>query len=91
MRFQTGPVILIMFKSSKLDFEGCYYLKNIVGMKNEVCMCNISMGRKICRLMIILIKIRLHNLINRKTKIIDLWLRSLEHNSFQTCLKLSES
>ena len=28
---------------------------------------------------------KLHNLINHNTNLNDLWLRTLEHNSFQTC------
>ena len=33
---------------------------------------------------------RLHNLINHNTYLCDPWLRTLEHNSFQTCWKLSK-
>ena len=33
----------------------------------------------------------LHNLINHNANLSDLWLRKLEHNSFQTRRKLSES
>ena len=33
----------------------------------------------------------LHNLINHNTNLSDTWLRTLEHNSFQICGKLSES
>ena len=32
-----------------------------------------------------------HNLINHNTNLCDPWLRTLEHNSFQTCWKLSKS
>ena len=36
--------------------------------------------------------IRLHNLINHKANLSDpYWLRTLGHNSFQTCWKLSDS
>ena len=34
---------------------------------------------------------RLHNLINHNTNLSDTCLRTLEHNSFQICRKLSES
>ena len=33
----------------------------------------------------------LHNLINHNTTLSDPWLKTLEHNYFQTCRKLSES
>ena len=35
--------------------------------------------------------IRVHTLINHNTNLSDLWLKIQEHNSFQTCWKLSES
>ena len=35
--------------------------------------------------------IRLYNLINHNTNLGDPWLRTLEHNSVQTCWKLAES
>ena len=70
-----------------------YYLVIIFSMKNGVSMCNISMERKICRLMERKIcclhggmkTTILHNLINHNTNLNDPWLRSLDHNSFQTC------
>ena len=60
-------------------------------MKHGVSMCNISMEWKLCRLHGGIKKIRLHNLIDRITKLSDPWLNILEHNNFQTCWKLSES
>ena len=57
---------------------------NIVS-KNDVSMCNISMERKICRLHGGMKTTILHNLINHNTNLNDPWLRSLDHNSFQTC------
>ena len=35
--------------------------------------------------------IRLHNLTNHNTNLNDPWLRTMEHNSFQACWKLTES
>ena len=58
-------------------------------MKNEVYMCNISMKRKLCHGDIK--TIQLHNLMNHNTNLSDSCLKKLEHNSFQTCWKLSES
>ena len=60
-------------------------------MKHEVCMCNISMERKICRLHGGIKTTRLHNLINQNTILSYPRLKTLEANSFQTCWKLSES
>ena len=60
-------------------------------MKHDVCMRNISMGRKMCRLLDGIENDKLHNLINHNTNISDPWSRTLEHNYFQTCWKLSES
>ena len=37
------------------------------------------------------INTRLHILINHNTNLNDSWLRTLDHNSFQTCWNLSES
>ena len=68
-----------------------YYLMNIFSVKNEVCMCNISMEWKICRLHGGIKSIRLHNLQIHNTILSDPWLRTLEHNFFQTCKKLFES
>ena len=63
----------------KLDYEGCYYLNNIFSMENELCMCNISMKQKMCRL---------HNSIKNDR---IAWLRTLKHNYLKTYWKLSES
>ena len=60
-------------------------------MKNDVCMCNISMEREICCLHDGIKTSRLHNLINHNTNLCDPWLRTLEQNYFQTCWKLIES
>ena len=46
---------------------------------------------KICRLHGGIKSIRLHNLQIHNTILSDPWLRTLEHNSFQTCKKLFES
>ena len=62
-----------------------YYLVIIFSMKNDVSMCNISMERKICSLHGGMKTTILHNLINHNTNLNDPWLRSLDHNSFQTC------
>ena len=60
-------------------------------MKNEVCMCNISMERKFCHPHGGITTIRLHNFINHNTNLSDPWLRTVEHNSVQPLWKLSES
>ena len=68
-----------------------YFLINIFSMKNEVYMCITSMERKLGHQHGGINAIRLHNLINRNTNLCDPWSRTLEHNPFQTCWKLSES
>ena len=60
-------------------------------MKTEVCMCNISIEQKIRHLQGGIKTIRLHNFINHDTNLSDPWLRTVEHNSFRTCCKLSDS
>ena len=67
-----------------------YYLINIFSMDYEVCMCNISMELKMCRLHggIEIDKIIF---INHNTNLNDPWLMTLENNYFKTCWKLSES
>ena len=54
-------------------------------------MCNISMEWKICHIHDGKKTIRLHNLINHNTNLSDPWLISLEHISFLTSWKFSES
>ena len=53
-------------------------------------MCNVSMEQKICRQQDGIKMVRLHKLVNRTTNLSNQWLRTLEHNYFQTCWKLSE-
>ena len=67
-----------------------YYLIYIFSMKNDLCMCNISMEQNICRLQGDIKMTRLQYLINHITNLCDPWLWTLEHNSFQTCFKLSK-
>ena len=68
-----------------------FELINIFCMKYEVCVCNISMQWKICCLHDGIKTVRLHHLINHNINLNDPWLRTVEHNSFQTLSKLSES
>ena len=60
-------------------------------MKHDVCMCNISMEGKICRLHCGIKNTRLHILINYNINLNDPWLRTLELDSFKTFWKLSDS
>ena len=59
-------------------------------MKNEVCMSKIKMEWKLCRKHDGITTIRLHDLMNHNTNLSFPWLSTVEHNSFQTCWKLSE-
>ena len=68
-----------------------YNLVIILNMKNDVSTCNISIEWKIGRLHGCIKTTILHNLINHNTNLNDHWLRTLDHNSFQACWKLSES
>ena len=54
-------------------------------------MCNILMKRKICRLHGGITTTKLLNLINHNANLNDPSVMTLDHNSFQTCQKLSES
>ena len=65
------------FFPSKLEYKGCYInftLLNIFSMKNEVYMCNISMERKFCRLHDGIKWIRLHNLMNHNSTVLNITL-----------------
>ena len=60
-------------------------------MKNEVGICNISRNGYFVLPAQWYKTIRLDNLVNHNTNLSEIWLRTLEHNSFQICRKLSES
>ena len=59
-------------------------------MKHDVCMCNINATEHLSPTWWHKTT-GLHNLINLITNLSDPRLRTLEHNSFQTCWKLSKS
>ena len=65
-----------------------YYLIDNLSMKHDVCMCNISIEREICRLHSGIKTTRLPYLINHNLS--DPWLRTPEYDYFQTCEKFSE-
>ena len=91
-RLQAWPVgQMICFRRFWL-LHRFYHLVIILSMKHDVSMCNISMEwEKLSPTWWHKKPTKLHNLINHNTNLNDPWLRTLDHNSFQKCWKLSKS